>query len=516
MRTLFVHQDGRLKTGRLSLALFIVLLLGLSALFYLRKPVDEAVVVVRHIFTAPVPPAETPPRKPDTVAEPVPPTPAAKVVKAAKPVGKKVAESAGKQQRKAAPDPAEPAPAGRPEKKMLAESENGSRPVAEVGSAASQAAAKPEIAAPEAEKAEPVPPRKKVAGTVTKAVESEKKAALEETAGRQGEAPGNRLAGSERIQNGMAPGEKEVSPAVAESRGPLPEESVVDLQKKWQPVAHPVKRAAAVHLMSPAARQRLAADYSRAGGETRPAMKKKVSLAARIGTVGDEKSVKSAVRKTSRLEVAVPGTAKSLDGDQPAAVTVGKSEYLELHRAWRKTGDGDKANDRLIPLRIENLRSAYRYLQMKPVLIRADGSCVDLNDGSRIPPQSLDRFSATVIRVVDPWQKWGEELRRAGLGRGEKFEVRYYLYDFVRRSVYTRANQAYDWARNRGLLDPATKPADIDILGRAYVVRREGGGSFGVFVPLRFTTRDGRTVRIDPQAFNHSPDILALRRAGLI
>jgi hypothetical protein len=65
MRNLFINRDGRLRTSRVSLVLFLGLLLSLSLLFYLQKPVDKAVVVVRHIFTAP-----TPEKKPQPAKEP--------------------------------------------------------------------------------------------------------------------------------------------------------------------------------------------------------------------------------------------------------------------------------------------------------------------------------------------------------------------------------------------------------------------------------------------------------------
>ena len=198
------------------------------------------------------------------------------------------------------------------------------------------------------------------------------------------------------------------------------------------------------------------------------------------------------------------------------SITVEKQEYAVLHRAWRDVGEGQKENDRLIPLRIENLRSAYNFLQMKAVVIMSDNSCLDLSDGSRIPTASLDRFSSTVMRIDDPWQKWGVELRRAGLRPGQSFEIRYYLYDFVRRSIYARVNQAYNWSINKGLVKAGTKPADIDVLGRAYVVKRSGGGSFGVFVPLSIATRDGRSINIDPLCFNNAPDVAALHAAGVI
>ena len=107
-------------------------------------------------------------------------------------------------------------------------------------------------------------------------------------------------------------------------------------------------------------------------------------------------------------------------------------------------------------------------------------------------------------------------MRQAGLRPGQSFKVRYYLYDFVRRSIYARVNQAYNWTLAKGLLKAGTRSDDIDILGRAYVVKRSGGGSFGVFVPLLVATRDGRTVDVDPLCFSNAPDIAALHAAGII
>ena len=52
MRRIIMHDNGRLKTGRVSLFFFLGLLLGFGALFSLQKPADKAVVVVRHIFAA--------------------------------------------------------------------------------------------------------------------------------------------------------------------------------------------------------------------------------------------------------------------------------------------------------------------------------------------------------------------------------------------------------------------------------------------------------------------------------
>jgi hypothetical protein len=512
MRNLIIHPDGRLKTGRLSLILFISLLCGLSLLFYLQKPVDKAVVVVRHIFTAPQPQKKSEPKKPE-----IKKTAAAKPVKVKKaaPV-KKTAPRPLTTAKKSPADKAEPAPAPAP----------------------------------------PAPPRERVKVVKELPVSAKKTASLEKTpekpaAPAAAEKPGRLVkkakkidrpetaaaekssAGARRVELPVKPlktvSARAAEPAEEVKAQPeklISEELVTDLQHSWSAADENPHKA--TPLMSAAALSQLEKRYAGTGDETpeksrsKPAAKIDFKLPGftRPAAEAPSPSVKKnpATTLPSSLSGAVspaPRPEKEVSG-QPPAITVARSEYYKLNQAWRKAGEGKDKNDAIIPLRIENLRSAYNFLQMKPVVIRPDGTCIDLADGRRIPPQSLDRFSATVIEVNDPWEKWGRELSRAGLKPGQKFKVRYYLYDFVRRSVYARVNQAYEWARKQGLIPAATRPSDVDVLGRAYVVKRDGGGAFGVFVPLQMSSRDGRTIRIDPVAFNRAPEIAALRQAGMI
>jgi hypothetical protein len=308
----------------------------------------------------------------------------------------------------------------------------------------------------------------------------------------------------------------------------IAEEEVEDLQQQWQEKSEK-NQSTAVSLLSTTARAQLLHGLSRqeAGQTRKPAAvnaSPKVSLPAEFaapGALSAKSKTASGIVAGPKRALPVPAATPNPDAKAgvsgtPPEITVSKDQYYKLHKAWRQAGKSDRNPDRLIPLRIENLRQAYNFLQMKPVVLRSDGSCIDLSDGRHLPPASLDRFSAIVIRVSEPWEKWGTELKRAGLRPGDKFEVRYYLYDFVRRALYARVNQAYDWARQRGLLASATRPDEVDVLGRAYVVSRSGGGSFGVFVPRFLSTRNGRTVKIDPQAFGPAPEVAALRQAGVI
>ncbi|MCD6292482.1 MAG: hypothetical protein J7M09_03375 [Deltaproteobacteria bacterium] len=461
MRGFIMYDNGRLRTGRVSLLLFLSLLLGFGIIFSLQKPVDKAVVVVRHIFTA-TPEVKESPKKPAKASKKADPQPQPQP----QPEPVKLTQTAPIQTAKS--------------EKVKTETKKNRETAAE----------KPaQIAKKESS------PMEKAAAEIKTQTETKDKSKPREKILQQ----------------------KISAPAKIDA-----EEQVVDYQQDWQPstASNPVKPAA-VSLMSDAARQSLRENLSHFSvpqttgkSENFPVVhinssnKKKVRIKPEIKIKSKE------VAKLSKLrDKTIKKFQKSIETQ---SITVEKDKYATLHRAWRAVGKGEQKNDQLIPLRIENLRSAYNFLQMKAVVIMDDERCIDLSDGSRIPAASLDRFSSTVIQVDDPWQKWGVELRRAGLRPGQSIEVRYYLYDFVKRSIYARVNQAYTWSLNRGILKSGTKPADVDVLGRAYVVKRSGGGSFGVFVPLSLATRDGRKIDIDPLCFSNAPDIAALHANGLI
>ena len=196
-------------------------------------------------------------------------------------------------------------------------------------------------------------------------------------------------------------------------------------------------------------------------------------------------------------------------------IIVKKDQYVRLFRSWQKAGSKHEGSDR-VPLRVENLRNTYQVFQMKPVAVVRDRHFVDLSDGSRLAEASLADYSSTVFLVDRPWNKWGDALASAGIGKEEKIEVRYYMYGFIKSAIYARVNQAFSWCKGQGLVPPKTRPESVDVLGRAYVIRQKSGGRFGVFVPVTLDTRDGRSVGIDPVCFNGQPDVEALCSAGLL
>ncbi len=514
MRGIFIQDSGRLKTGRVSLLLFLGLVLGLGLLFHLHEPVDKAVVVVRHIFTAtPEVESKKPPHK-----EPEKPTPQQEPVKLADKSPTEEIQKIKEKSRKLSeiPTPAQPSQVksklektvkNQPEE-LLTTKVTAPKPLPEP----STKIATDQTEAGVSEVATKVP--KTVAGVKaetemasTAAPVSEKPIPIDK---KEALPSYKSLTKSADERNQIEENRENMSAQVKIE----PEELVVDYQLSWQESVEP--KETAISLMSETARQRLQDDLSRQGSSeaSKESIKfNDVSLISNKRTAPEKKSGKRVERAGLSIVTALASINKQIETQ---SITVEKQEYRALHQAWRAVGEGEKESNRIIPLQIENLRSAYSFLQMKAVVILADNNCIDLHDGSRIPAASLDRFSSTVMRVDDPWQKWEVELRRAGLRPGQDFEVRYYLYDFVRRSIYARVNQAYSWIIERGLLKADTRPADVDVLGRAYVVKRSGGGSFGVFVPLSLTTRDGRIIDVDPLCLTDAPDITALHAAGII
>ena len=274
----------------------------------------------------------------------------------------------------------------------------------------------------------------------------------------------------------------------------------------------------AVTLLTKAQRQILQPKPTAAKSREKPAPQVKFAAIKplKVKKTATKEQIKPEKRDFKVASVNLSAKPEVVQAGKTSGITVAKKEYKKLHHAWQAAGRSEKDNDHVIPLQIENLRAAYDLLQMKAVVIRPDESCIDLTDGSRIPLASLDRFSSTVLRVDDPWQKWGKQLKAAGFRPGQPFKVRYYLYDFVCRSIYARVNQAYQWSLAKGIIQAETRPDEVDVLGRTFVIKRSGGGAFGVFVPLSLRTSDGRLVKIDPVCFNNAPDINALRSAGLI
>lgn len=512
MRKYFWQSEGRLKTGRISLIFFLCLLLGLGLLFKLQQPVDKAIVVVRHVFAAPSKSkSETKFEKSKTVAKAKFKSPVKPKETAPKPRPKPVqvarVEPAGKPVTAA---PEITAKAGKaPVVKKVTRAALVKRPAPKMEKVET---AKSPVAMPaEVNPRSPVTPKKdlvqdsKVVPPAVSKPKSESESVVDAAVVSK---PQSVASAVNMLTEELIVAPPLLQPSSLQSSKSQPPKSLSDKPDSQTAVTLMTKAQRQLLRPKPAAAQSRKKDApSVKFAAIKPLKHKKTSPKAQIKP--EESNLKSMSEKLS----AKPKVVKE---SQTSGITVAKKEYKKLHHAWQAAGQSRKGSDQVIPLQIENLRAAYDLLQMKAVVIRPDESCIDLADGSRIPPAALDRFSSTVLQVDDPWQKWGTQLKAAGLRPGQPFKVRYYLYDFVRRSIYARVNQAYRWSLAKGLIQAETKPDEVDVLGRTYVIKRSGGGAFGVFVPLSLKTSAGRRVAIDPLCFGNAQDINALRSAGII
>ncbi len=203
--------------------------------------------------------------------------------------------------------------------------------------------------------------------------------------------------------------------------------------------------------------------------------------------------------------------------ENQAALNLPSKAYFEMYTQWKRQGETMDGKKTLVGLRILDLEKVYDLFQMKAVAVKEGEPHTDLEDNSRVARASLSEFSSTCFIVTSPWEKWGDALRSNGFREKDSIEVRYYTYEFVRNSIYARALKAFAWSVRQLNLPKDTDPSQADVLGRVYAINREGGGSFGVFVPLQVDFQSGESVKINPVlCFEGQKDIQVLNSAGLL
>lgn len=487
MAKLFIDGNGRLKSGRISLLVFGLLLLAGMLLFNLQKPVDEAVVLVRHVFEAPAPKSAAPP----------PAAPEKKPPLNDKAVAGSAAESAS-----VSPDEPEEerttvsdTPPADKNRQILAAADAGERP--EEPAAALPALAEKVIS--ETEESSPDHPDPPAPAAVAPVA-----ALSEPVSSTAAEAVTNSPTALPTAQGS----EPEAGPEAKPAENLISEENVrPDPVAEWTTGG----RSASAPLLNAAALKQLQAIVKENEA-------KKVSPVNRLPEIKLAKSEliprpspEAAVRTKPMAEKTSPVGKNDCDH-----LLVAREDYKRLHNDWRRLGGEGMDPPSQIGLQIENLRQAYRYFQMKAVVLLADGRCFDLSDGSCLPEAALKRYSQTVIKVTDPWSKWAPELSRLGLNRDSSLIVRYYMLPFIKKALYARAYQAYRAQSGKGRLTQVSGPEEVDILGRAYVIEQQGGGAFGIFLPHTLHLADGSRQRLDSEIFAADSDVKSLRRAGVL
>jgi len=463
MPRLLTEKNGRLRTGLVAILLFSILIASAVFLFELKKPMESAMVAVKHVFEPQIDEAKK------AIPEPV-----KRVVKK---VVKAVAES------KVVTEKKEPAPpekiAGKKADAPNSGGELPKKPIQELARNAEKETFKKPGAKPvKPEDSDQTRPRETVKAKPLVAKKPEDAVQTDPP-----DSPEIQLDVSDQLKRVIAWGEPEKDdPKVDLTAG------MNRLLKKETDT----KRSAVQLNAKP----------------LDDAIKKKM----------DDQPKEISIAKDPLLPK-TPIASKSPDhlsaNREERSITLPSKEYLKLFRKWRTVGAGSE-NGGKVPLRVENLRSAYALFQMKPVAIVGKRLHYDLTDRTRIPEASLAEYSTTVFHVDDPWDKWGDSLSESGIRESDTLEVRYYMYDFVKNAIYTRAHQAAAWSKETGRIKADTKLSEIDVLGRVFVIKQQGGGRFGVFVPIALDIAGGQTIPIDPACFAGQPDVRALQTAGLL
>jgi len=428
MTRLFTDKNGRLRTRRVAVLLFIIMMVFAAILFELKRPMSQALVSVEHVFE---PKARPAPKKESKENKPI---------RAAKKILKGNNDSAEK-----AVDP----------EKHVAVNPSDTVDKTEPVSKPMQVEDKPQKAM-EVGKTEPPWIKNEDSPVVVEPVRSDQRMS------------------AIKIKS-KAPEKSEQEPIRLDISQKLKEIGVLNKSEEAEKEID------------------LSAGLKRMTGQNIEKKRKKADVEAR----SNSRDIK--VNQAER------------------SITVSSETYLDLFKGWRSVGAGPDES-RIVPLRVENLKSAYSLFQMKPVAVVGNRYYYDLSDGTRIPEASLEDFASTVFRVENPWEKWRDGLSASGIREADSIsiEVRYYMYGFVKEAIYARAIRAVSWCKETGRLDNGVPISNVDVLGRAFVIKQQGGGRFGVFVPISLNTKDGQTIPIDPSCFADQPDVQALQTAGLL
>ena len=463
MAGLFTKKDGRLKTGRVAIVVFAGLLMALGMIFKLNSSVDHALLAVKHVFE---PAAAQPAKEKTPIKKALARVKSAKDKEAEQKVAQLPDETQTEEKKKV--DPA-------PEEAIRA---NGK--LAAVGL---------EVKSPAPEKLD---------------AKQEVEKTLAETA---------------KKPPSDVPKHDEGSPVRKEASAWEKIDRILTKQSKSPPEQKMVVSDKAETDGSIVFDKTALAKIARKSSEkkTEEQKSKTINLSEKLNRLAAA-SKQPIERNRSEFSKPIAGLPKKtfLDAKpDKREITVDKKQYKALFHSWRIAGKGGKGEEKT-PLRVENLRNTYDLFQMKPVAVIRGNAFLDLSDGTRVPEKSLEEYSSTVFLVDRPWDKWGKALTAAGIRHGDRFEVRYYMYDFIKTAIYARVNQAFSWCSDTGLIPEDLPAGAVDVLGRAYVINRQGGGRFGVFVPVSLDTKAGRTVAVDPACFSGQPDVETLREAGIL
>lgn len=200
-------------------------------------------------------------------------------------------------------------------------------------------------------------------------------------------------------------------------------------------------------------------------------------------------------------------------GPQNKPITLADQRYQRFLKEWINMGNNGKSNGKAIGVSVRNLRHTHTFFSMKPVLLlKEDGQVFDLSEQSRIFPAELAGYSGVAFECSEQWKDWGDTLEEMGIERESEFNIRYYMFPSIKNSIFSMAEQAVEYAKKRGFLAKEIRPSNVEVEGITQVVRREGGGRFGIFIPKVLLTTDGDEILIHREWFKNEKDFQLLTK----
>ncbi|RKX65563.1 MAG: hypothetical protein DRP41_02995 [Thermodesulfobacteriota bacterium] len=193
-------------------------------------------------------------------------------------------------------------------------------------------------------------------------------------------------------------------------------------------------------------------------------------------------------------------------------IVLDKEQYREILRYWENLGNNEQVKGQDISVSVRNLRETYRFFGMKPVLIiKGDKEKLyDLTNSSSMLRQELKGYSDVVFECSEPLQDWAESLNKIGINESTEFKIYYYMFPWIKSSIFARARQSVEYARQKGLLNKTIEMSKIEVQGDTQVIEKKGGGKFGLFIPRLILTAKGETIRVNLDWFSREKDLQIL------
>ncbi len=235
--------------------------------------------------------------------------------------------------------------------------------------------------------------------------------------------------------------------------------------------------------------------------------------------------VKEKTRKPGKSLTAITDARAFSSSDRRMdSIKLLPENYTKIYRA--RFASSKKKPALLYRWRISNqyrlkLKDCYSLFDMKAVAVTKNGQYYDLSDNTQITEDYLDRnYSSTVIICENPEFDFGDQIEKTGI-RTEGLKVRYYMYNHTKNYFYNRVEQAVSCCQAAGKLPSGEEIKElIDVVGTVFKLKKTGG-AFGVFVPTSVYYKkpgsgSAEEISVPAECFEEEMDVKLLKAKGLL